>query len=338
MARRTRSREHNVKARRNRPPARWPTVRHRGTAKAISPSGGRVVSLTAARRHAATRRLLEKGRAGPKRGEQSQGPAIDFHLSACVACARAGGRVILDYWAKRRSYPVHEKGRNDFVTIVDRQAEEAIVRIVRERFPDHAILAEESPPREGSVGYRWYVDPLDGTTNFIHGYPLFSVSVAVADPQGMRAAAVFDPLRDEMFTAGRGGGAYLNGKPIHVSPTDQLSQSLLVTGIPFRSLSRLDEYLASFRAFILGASGIRRDGSAALNLAYVACGRLDGFWEMALSPWDIAAGSLIVREAGGIVSDFRGRDGYLESGDILAASPAVHPAMLRTLRDCFRSP
>ncbi len=243
----------------------------------------------------------------------------------------------MDYWGKRGTYPIHEKGRNDYVTIVDREAEEAIVRLVRERFPDHAIMAEESPPSEGTVGYGWYIDPLDGTTNFIHGYPFFCVSVGVADPQGMRAAAVFDPLRGEMFTAARGRGAFLNGEPIRVSTTEKLSQGLLVTGFPFRSLSRLDPYLASFRAFILAASGVRRDGSAALDLAYVACGRYEGFWEMALSPWDVAAGSLIVREAGGVVSDFQGRAGYIESGDIIAANPATHPGMLRIIRDCSRN-
>jgi myo-inositol-1(or 4)-monophosphatase len=260
----------------------------------------------------------------------------DFHLSSCVACARAGGRVLMDYWGKRGSYAIHQKGRNDYVTIVDREAEEAIVRLVRDRFPDHSILAEESPPSEGRIGYRWYIDPLDGTTNFIHGYPLFCVSVAVADPQGMRAAAVYDPLRDEMFTAARGQGAFLNAEPIRVSTAERISQALLVTGIPFRTIDRLEPYLASFRAFILSSSGIRRDGSAALNLAYVACGRYEGFWEMGLSPWDVAAGSLIVQEAGGTVTDFEGRGGYLESGDIIAASQNIHPSMLRTIKESFR--
>ncbi len=241
----------------------------------------------------------------------------------------------MDYWGSRRRFAVREKGRNDFVTIVDREAESAIVRIVRERFPDHAILAEESPPSEGRPGYRWHIDPLDGTTNFIHGYPLFAVSVGFEDPQGMRAAAILDPVRDEMFTAARGHGAFLNGESIRASSVESLSQSLVVTGIPFRSLARIDEYLASFRAMILGASGIRRDGSAALNLAYVACGRYDGFWEMSLSPWDVAAGSLIVREAGGLVTDFGGGDRHIETGDIIAANPHVHATILRIVRDAF---
>lgn len=338
MARRPRSREEATRRRkrglRAHPPARWPSARRAGMGKNPGASGS-VVSLTARRRAAALRRL-KRGGAAPKPGEARVGsPAADFHLAACIACARAAGRVIMEYWGKRGTYPIHEKGRNDYVTIVDREAERAIIRLVRARFPDHAILAEESAPMRGSAGYRWYIDPLDGTTNFIHGYPLFGVSVGLADPQGMRAAAIYDPLREEMFTATRGMGAYLNGERIRVSPAERLSDSLLVTGIPFRSLDRLEAYLASFRSFIFGASGIRRDGSAALDCAYVACGRYDGFWEMALSAWDIAAGSLIVREAGGVVTDFQGKDAYLESGDIIAANRAVHPAMLRAVREAF---
>jgi myo-inositol-1(or 4)-monophosphatase len=179
------------------------------------------------------------------------------------------------------------------------------------------------------------VDPLDGTTNFIHGFPMFAVSIGLADAQGMRVAAVFDPVRDEMFTAARGQGARLNGEPIKVARPGRLAHALVVTGIPFRSVDRLEQYLATFRAFIGQSSGIRRDGSAALDLAYVACGRYDGFWEMGLSSWDVAAGSLIVNEAGGVVTDFTGRAGYVESGDIVAASPDVHPAMLKIVRDAY---
>ena len=330
MARRARSRasaaRRRPRARRDRLPARWPAIGPTG-GKPSPQHGARVVRLTAARRRAA-----ERGRR-PRAVEPSAPATLDFHLSACVACARAGARVLMEYWGKRGTYGIQEKGRNDFVTIVDRRAEEAIVRLIQTRFPDHAVIAEESPPSGGTGGYRWYIDPLDGTTNFIHGYPLFCVSVGLADPQGMRSAVVYDPLRNEMFTATRGGGAFLNNQPIGVSPAEKLSQALLVTGFPYRSLDRLDAYLASFRSFVLGSSGIRRDGSAALDLAYVACGRYDGFWEMSLSPWDVAAGSLIVREAGGVVTDFNGHDGYLTSGDIVAATPNVHAAMLRVVRD-----
>jgi myo-inositol-1(or 4)-monophosphatase len=335
MARRARSREaaarRKARSHRGRLPARW-SGSGAPAAKGTQTHGARVVRLTAARR-----RVIESVRLNRATRQPASPTTIDFHLGAAVACARAGARVILDYWGKRGTYPIQEKGHNDFVTIVDRRSEEAIVALIRERFPDHAIMAEESAPSEGRSGFRWYIDPLDGTTNFIHGYPLFCVSVGLADPQGMRAAAICDPIRDEMFTATRGGGAFLNGKPIKVSPAEKLSQALLVTGFPFRSLDRLDPYLASFRSFVLGSSGIRRDGSAALDLAYVACGRYDGFWEMSLSPWDVAAGSLLVREAGGVVTDFQGRDDYLKTGDIIAATLNVHPAMLRIVRESLSS-
>jgi myo-inositol-1(or 4)-monophosphatase len=280
-------------------------------------------------------RVGGKGRGPEGGGLQGGGETIDFHLAACVAAARAGGRVLLDHWGRRGSFAVREKGRNDFVTIADREAEDAIVRLVRARFPDHSIVAEESAPSQGTAGYKWYIDPLDGTTNYIHGYPLFCVSIGLADPQGMRAAVVFDPVRDEMFTASRGQGAFLNGEAIRVARPGRLAQALLVTGIPFRSHDRIEQYLASFRAFMLGSSGIRRDGSAALDLAYVACGRYDGFWEMGLSSWDVAAGSLLVTEAGGVATDFLGRNGYIASGDIIVASPDIHPLMLKVVRDAY---
>jgi myo-inositol-1(or 4)-monophosphatase len=260
---------------------------------------------------------------------------IDFHLRSAIDAARAGGRVLLDFFGRRASMVVREKGPSDYVTVADRTAEDAVVRLLRDRCPEHAIIAEESSPGAGSPGYRWYVDPLDGTTNFIHGFPMFAVSIGLADAQGMRVGVVFDPVRDEMFTAARGQGAFLNGTPIQVARPGKLAQALVVTGIPFRSVNRLDQYLASFRAFIGQSSGIRRDGSAALDLVYVACGRYDGFWEMGLSSWDVAAGSLIVNEAGGVVTDFVGRAGYVESGDIVAASPDIHPAMLKIVRDAY---
>jgi myo-inositol-1(or 4)-monophosphatase len=324
------------RVRRDRPPAGWPPARGGAISKG-SAAGARVVRLTAARRRKAARRRVRVEDAAAPAPAPGGDAAIDFHLATCVAAARAGGRVLTEFWGRRGGYVIQEKGRNDFVTAADRESEEVILRLVRARFPDHAILAEESSPREGTAGYRWYIDPLDGTTNFIHGYPFFCVSVGLADAQGMCAAAVFDPLRDEMFTAVRGRGAFLNQQPIRVSAAQKLSHGLVVTGIPFRSLHRLDEYLASFRAFILASSAIRRDGSAALDLAYVASGRYEGFWEMALSPWDVAAGSLIVSEAGGTVTDFQGQWGYLDSGDIIAANPNVHPAMLRIVREAYRT-
>ena len=295
------------------------------------------MSLSAARRPSAEARRGARANPPSSGGSSSvtRIHALDFHLATCIAAARAGGRVLMDYWQKGKSFSIQEKGSKDYVTAVDRESEEAILRLVRERFPDHAIHAEESPRREGTSGYRWYVDPLDGTTNFIHGYPLFAVSVGLADAQGMRAGAVYDPVRNEMFTAARGQGAFLNGAPIHVSAVTRLEHALLVTGIPFRSIDRLEPFIDSLRSFIRGAAGIRRDGSAALDLVYVACGRYEGFWEMALSSWDVAAGSLIVHEAGGVVTDFQGRPSFMDSGDIVAANPMVHAAMTRIVRDSF---
>jgi myo-inositol-1(or 4)-monophosphatase len=316
-----------------------PTARRRTARKGGRADSGRVITITAERRRAATRRRRsrEESATTPSPTPSTGGDAIDFHLAACIMCVRAGGRVIMDYWGKRGQFVIEEKGRNDYVTIADREAEDAITRVVRARFPDHTIVAEESGSSAGSAGYRWYIDPLDGTTNFVHGYPLFCVSVGIADAQGMRAAAVYDPLRDEMFTAARGRGAMLNGEPIHVSAIGRLTQGLIVTGIPFRSLDRLEEYLRSLRAVVERSAGIRRDGSAALNLAYTACGRYEGFWEMGLSSWDVAAGSLIVQEAGGVVTDFAGRHSYIDSGDIIAANPEIHPSLLEIVREAYRS-
>ena len=332
-------------------------------------TGARVIPWSAGRRRsgkaAAGGEDATTGGAAAARSGGPAGGAVDFHLASCVAAAKAAGRVLLDHLGKRGALPIKEKGRNDFVTAADRHAEEAVLRLLRARFPDHSIVAEESGESgggssgsglragssargrgaatakgrgggRGTFGYRWFVDPLDGTTNYIHGVPFFGVSIGLADAQGMRAAAVFDPLRDEMFTAARGQGAHVNGAPLKVARPGKLEKSLLVTGIPFRSLDRVDAYLASFRAFVHEAGGLRRDGSAALDLAYVAAGRYDGFWEMGLSSWDVAAGSLLVTEAGGVVTDFTGRGGYVESGDIVAAGPEIHPDMLRIVRAAYR--
>jgi myo-inositol-1(or 4)-monophosphatase len=210
-----------------------------------------------------------------------------------------------------------------------------MVSLIRSRHPEHGIRAEESPAAAGS-GAEWIIDPLDGTTNFIHRYPFFATSVAVRVGSQLEAGAVYDPVRDEMFAASRGRGATLNGAPIRVSECSRLGDALLVTGFPFRSLAILPRFLDSLDRLIRAASGVRRDGSAALDCCYVACGRLDGFWECALSAWDIAAGALIVREAGGVVTDFEGAEGFLDSGDIVASPRALHPPFLAEVRKAFR--
>ena len=230
---------------------------------------------------------------------------------------------------------VEIKGRHDFVTQADRDAEAAVVAVIRGRYPDHAIMAEEGSPIADRTGHRWVVDPLDGTTNFIHGVPVFAVSVAVEDEDGVAAGAIHDPIRDETFHASRGGGARLNGDPIRVSAIPGSRDALLATGFPFRELSRLDRYLVAFEGFVRTTAGLRRAGAAAIDLAYTACGRYDGFWEIGLSRWDVAAGSLIVEQAGGVVTDVHGGNGHLATGDIVAAGPSLHAKMLDITRAAF---
>ena len=259
---------------------------------------------------------------------------IEFERAACDA-AKVAGRVLMRRFRDARAPQIEQKGLHDFVSEVDRQAEEAIVGLLSDRFPDHAIMAEEGTPEADRAEYRWVVDPLDGTTNFLHGVQPFSVSIALEDRQGLVAAAIHDPYHGETFHAQRGGGARLNGEPIRCSDPDTMDFALLATGFPFRELSRLDPYLDTFEAFVRSTAGIRRAGSAAIDLAYTACGRYDGFWEIGLSRWDIAAGALLVTEAGGMVTDVAGGADYLDSGDIVAAGPAMHVAMLDVTKKAF---
>jgi myo-inositol-1(or 4)-monophosphatase len=254
----------------------------------------------------------------------------EFEAVACAA-AREAGRMLVGRFQREPGLSVETKGLHDFVTEVDRQAEAIVVSEIRARYPDHAILAEEGSPEAPPGGYRWIVDPLDGTTNFIHGVPVFGVSVALEDPSGLLAGATYDPAREEMFHAARGRGAWLNGVPIACSRLATLDEALIATGFPFRRLERLDAYVEAFTAFVRAAAGLRRAGSAVLDLAYTACGRYDGFWEIGLCPWDIAAGVLLVREAGGVVTDVAGGIECL-SGDLVAAGPELHAQMLEITR------
>ena len=214
------------------------------------------------------------------------------------------------------------KGRNDYVSQADVEAERAVLDVLTRAYPDHGIIAEESGKREGSE-YTWIIDPLDGTTNFLHGFPMFAVSVAVKRAGVLEHGVVYDPLHDEMFTASRGEGAQLNGKRIRVSTTRKLAPSLLGTGFPFRDLGIIEPWMRSFQSLLPKTSGIRRAGAAALDLAYVAAGRLDGFWEFGLKPWDMAAGALLIREAGGLVADVSGGQDFLESGNLVSANPLI---------------
>ncbi len=252
-----------------------------------------------------------------------------------VEAAHAAGEVLRRRFRERGRLQVETKGLHDFVTEVDREAEAAAVGSLRRRFPTHGVLAEEGSHAPAGEGFRWIVDPLDGTTNFIHGVPTFCVSVAVEDREGLAAGAVHDPFHGETFEARRGGGARLGGSPIACASPATMHEALVATGFPFRELRRLDRYLASFEAFVRATAGVRRAGSAALDLAFVACGRYDGFWEVGLSPWDMAAGALLVREAGGTVTDVLGGPGFMERGDVLATGSALHPEMLRITRAAF---
>jgi len=218
-------------------------------------------------------------------------------LNIAVRAARSAGNVIIRNLGKLDTLAIHTKDRNDFVTEVDRQAEQQIIYTLRKAFPDHGILAEESGT-QGNDEYQWIIDPLDGTTNFLHGFPQFAVSIAMRHKGRMEHGVIYDPLRQELFTASRGAGAMLNDQRIRVTKRKSLEGSLLGTGFPFKSQQHLDAYLDMFRALFPQTAGIRRAGSAALDLAYVASGRLDGFWEIGLSIWDMAAGVLLIQEAG----------------------------------------
>jgi len=252
-------------------------------------------------------------------------------METALEAARRAGEVIVRGARNLEEVSWNLKGRGDYVSSVDREAEEAILAILRTAYPHHSILAEESGARQGS-GMTWIVDPLDGTTNFLHGYPCFAVSIALASDGVLEKAVVYNPVAPEMFTATRDGGAFLYGMPLRVSGRSTLEGSLLGTGFPFKCQQHLDTYLATFRALFPSSAGVRRAGSASLDLASVAAGRFDGFWEIGLKPWDMAAGALLVLEAGGRVSDFSGGDDYLATGNIVAGTPSVWERMLEKIR------
>lgn len=251
-------------------------------------------------------------------------------LNTAVKAARAAGRITTRAWDRSDTLTVREKSRNDYVSDVDVQAEQSIVQILRQAYPEHGILAEEGGHQAGD-DYVWVIDPLDGTTNFLHGVPHFAISIALRYRGRLEQGVIYDPLREELFTASRGGGAFLNDRRIRVSDRGELTGALLGTGIPFRSGQGIDRYLATLKALIEDTAGVRRAGSAALDLAYVAAGRFDGFWEMALQPWDMAAGVLLVQEAGGLVSDLSGQPDVFRHGDVVAGNPKILKAMLQRL-------
>lgn len=252
-------------------------------------------------------------------------------LNVAISAARSAGNIILRFCDRLDTVKTFEKKANDFVTEVDRLAEREIIQYIRHLYPHHGILAEESGHDKGN-DYLWIIDPIDGTTNFIHGFPHFSVSIALQYKGRLEHGVVYDPLKQELFYASRGAGAYLNERRIRVTQQKELKGALIGTGFPFRNQELLDPYLKLFKQISLEVCGIRRAGSAALDLAYIAAGRLDGFWEFKLSPWDMAAGAVLIREAGGLLSDLAGGENFLESGDILAGTPKVLKNLLKLVQ------
>ncbi len=252
-------------------------------------------------------------------------------LNIAVRAARQAGKIILRFADRVDCLRYEDKSRNDFVSEVDHAAETAIIQELRSRFPHHAILAEESGADGDNSEFQWIIDPLDGTTNYLHGFPQYAVSIALLYRGQLECAVVYDPLREELFTAARGEGALLNDRRIRVANRQSLDGALIGTGFPFRDHRHIDAYLAMFKEITLATAGIRRAGSASLDLAYVACGRTDGFWELGLSPWDCAAGALLIREAGGIVTDLVGGSGFLDTGNIVAGNPRIHRDMLNLI-------
>ena len=254
-------------------------------------------------------------------------------LTIAVKAARRAGSIINQASQNLDLLNVSKKSHSDYVSEVDGAAEDAIIKVLLAAYPDHAILAEESGHRgdEKNSEYQWIIDPLDGTTNFLHGFPKYSVSIAVKHKGVLSHAVVYDPTNNELFTASRGGGAFLNDRRIRVSKRTRLEDCLIGTGIPFRDLTHLDAYIAMFKDIIPRTAGIRRPGSAALDLAYVANGRYDGFWEIGLAPWDMAAGCLLITEAGGLVGDLEGNETQLESGQIIAGNPKIFGQLLQVI-------
>src|SRR6266568_2568384 len=252
-------------------------------------------------------------------------------VEIAVEAARRGARVLLHYWEQLGKEDAHVKARNDWVSRADRESETAIIEYLHQQCPEDAILGEESGGTGGTSGRTWIIDPLDGTSNYLQHFPVWSVSIGLRDGEDIVAGVVHEPLRDLFFTAERGAGAFRNGERIHVSDQPAVESSFLATGFPFRAQQFVAIYCRIFQDVITSAKGVRRAGSAALDLAYTAAGIFDGFFEMHLAPWDVAAGSLLVREAGGLVTDFSGGDRWLTRGNVVGAPSSVHADLIRMI-------
>lgn len=253
-------------------------------------------------------------------------------VNIAVKAARKAGDYIVRASEHVNDISAKLKQPHDYVTEVDQTAEEIIIDTIKYSYPDHSILAEESGAIDTGAEYEWIIDPLDGTTNFIHGMPHFAVSIAIRQGNRIEHGVIYDPMRQELFTASRGAGAQMNNRRMRVSQQAHFDKALLGTGFPLKEPQLLEPYLNTFNKVIPLVTGIRRGGSAALDLAYVACGRFDGYWEMGLHVWDIAAGVLMVREAGGLVSDLQGGESHLKSGNILAGNPKIFKQLLKNIQ------
>ncbi|MDP3705766.1 MAG: inositol monophosphatase family protein [Legionellaceae bacterium] len=258
-------------------------------------------------------------------------------LNIAINAARQAGDIILRHAEQVHRLKIMPKGDGDFYCDVDIKAEQAIINAIHKAYPEHGIIAEESGNFQDDAESVWIIDPLDGTKNYLHGFPFYAVSIALRVKNRIEHAVVYDPLRHECFSASRGGGARLNDHRMRVSKATQLNLAMLGSGFPVRNKALAERYLHSYDGFVGHCAGVRSTGSAALDLAYVATGRLDGFWGFALKPWDIAAGTLLVQEAGGLISDLQGGEQYLKSGDVIAGTPKIFKSVLQTLRQGIES-
>jgi myo-inositol-1(or 4)-monophosphatase len=257
-------------------------------------------------------------------------------LIAAINAAKLAGKHTRKHFGELRSSQIRAKDVNDFVTTIDKQSEEIIVNFLTKRFPNDEIFAEEGSVRKGSSGRTWIIDPLDGTLNYIHNIHFYSISIAlVGENDELLVGTVYQPILKELFTAERGGGAYFNNRRVRVSRNYKAQQAFFATGFPYKLGEHVDTYFELFKEVVMETAGVRRPGSAALDLAYTACGKFDGFWEMNLHAWDIAAGALIVKEAGGIVTDFKGDNGFLDSGHIIATNGKLHGWLLEKVQKQF---
>lgn len=257
-------------------------------------------------------------------------------INIATQAARSASKIILSFMDQLDTLEINKKNvASDVVTQVDLLAEEEIINHIKKAYPDHSILAEESGLQEGNE-YCWVIDPLDGSNNYIHGFPHFAISIAVKKGKSIEAGIVYDPIRQELFSAVRGQGAYVDQRRMRVSEIKKLESALIGTGFPFRKKQHIKPYLTTFESIFSEVSGIRRAGSAALDLSYVAAGRIDGFWEASLSEWDMAAGVLLVQEAGGIVTDFNGDENYLFAGNIIAGNPKIQRSLQEIVSDSLK--